>query len=265
MGKKSLRRHPFYIRSTLLIEASEWKTLHSSFYALREKYNIPVSRELKWADVWSLRHLQLNDIPIKDSNPLKNFEHLKYTDLIEFVGSSLALINNLNDKCIIVTYTKNRESRQADEKRMLGMHLQELIQRTEMELQKENTNLGVLFFDPVSKEKNEYFRELYFDLFENGDYIEKYSHIKDSLNIENSHHSVGIQIADYISGAFSSLLKSSSGANYNSGVSMYFDAIHPNLRSADSGQIMGFGIREVPRNPTLRRWLENHIAQAQQH
>ena len=80
-----------------------------------------------------------------------------------------------------------------------------------MELQvNENNenNLGVLFFDPVSVKKNEMFRQIYHELRINGDFINKYRFLKDSLNIENSHQSVGIQIADYVSGAFSSILKS---------------------------------------------------------
>lgn len=128
------------------------------------------------------------------------------------------------------------------------------MQRLEMELRFDDGNLGVLFIDPVSNEKNEMFRQIYYDLFENGDLL-KYKFIKDSLNIENSHHSVGIQIADYISGVFSSILKASDKNDYSIGTKMFYDYVHPNLRRDSLGEIHGFGIREVPRNELNRVWL----------
>jgi hypothetical protein len=112
-----------------------------------------------------------------------------------------------------------------------------------------------LFFDPVGNDKNEMFRQIYYELFENGDYIEKYKFIKDSLNIENSHHSVGIQIADYISGAFSSILKASIDNDYSRGVKMFYESVYPNLRRGWDGAIQGYGIREVPRSVPTRIWL----------
>lgn len=143
---------------------------------------------------------------------------------------------------------------------MLSFHLQEHIQRIEMESQSDENNLGVLFFDPVGEEKNELFRQVYYDLFKNGDFINNYKSIKDSLNIENSHHSVGIQISDYISGSFYSFLKSSIKNNYSDGVSLFHKFIYPNLRHDKSGRIEGYGIREVPRNQNIREWLTEKLS-----
>lgn len=259
MTDKQLWKHPFYIRSTLLINASDWRTLNSGFRSLKDKFSIPHQCELKWADLWSLRHFQKNGKIIPEKNRLFPFKDFEYKILIDFVESSLALINGLKEKKIIITYTKNIFYKTTSEKSMLTMHLQEHMQRIEMELQVSEENLGVLFFDPVSQDKNEYFREIYYELFENGDYIEKYSHIKDSLNIENSHHSVGIQIADYISGSFSALVKSNNQGNYDRGVKMFFDSVYPNLRKGWRGQIQGYGIREVPSNSGIRNWMIEHL------
>lgn len=253
--KKQLWSHPFYIRSTLLINASDWRKLNSKFRYLKDDFSIPQQKELKWADLWSLRHFQKNEKTIPEKHRLYNFRKHNYIDLIDFVERSLNLLNSLKEKKNIITYTKNFEEQATNEKSMLSMHLQEHMQRIEMELQVDDNNLGVLFFDPVSKDKNEYFREIYYDFYENGDYIKNYAHIKDSLNIENSHHSVGIQIADYISGSFSALLKANKIGNYDKGVQMFYDSVFPNLRKGKNGQIQGYGIREVPRNNNFRRWL----------
>jgi hypothetical protein len=103
------------------------------------------------------------------------------------------------------------------------------------------------------------FREIYYTLFEDGDFIDKYLFIKDSLNIENSHHSVGIQIADYISGSFSSILKSNNYSDYELGINMFFNYVCPNLRRGGTSGVHGYGIREVPSSPPTRRWLSNKI------
>ena len=79
------------------------------------------------------------------------------------------------------------------------------------------------------------------------------------MNIENSHHSVGIQLADYISGAFSALLKSDSSGNYSDGIRMYFDSVHSNLRRNWDGGVQGYGIREVPKDTRNRGWLIKKI------
>lgn len=259
MTDKQLRTHPFYIRTTLLMNSNEWKTLNLNFRELKNKYKLPISKEIKWANLWTLRKYQKDRKKIPDRFGLQYIEHIDYHVLIDFVEESLSLINTLNEKKIIATYTKNANRYSTNEKSMISFHIQEHMQRLEMELQVDEDNLGVLFFDPVGNEKNEMFREIYYELFENGDYIKKYKFIKDSLNIENSHHSVGIQIADYISGAFSSILKASIDNDYSRGVKMFFESVYPNLRRGWNGEIQGYGIREVPRSVPTRNWLVRQI------
>jgi hypothetical protein len=259
MAEKQRKVHPFYIRSTLIINSDEWKFLNKEFRLLKVKYEIPLHREVKWANLWSLRHFQTKGKAIPEKHELKFFEHYDYHKLIEFVEETLCLLIKLKEKKIIATFTNNETANYINEKSMLCFHLQEHMQRIEMELQVDEENLGVLFFDPITPEKNELFREIYYDLFENGDFIEKYKFLKDSLNIENSHQSVGIQISDYISGAFSALLKSKIDNNYDRGVKMFFECVFPNLRRSYNGKVEGYGIREVPRNVPLRKWLSTQI------
>jgi hypothetical protein len=255
MTDKQKKIHPFYIRSTLIINSKEWKSLNLKFREVKVKYGIPIVKEVKWAHVWQLRNFKKQNKVIPDSHEIKFLEDLDYHKLIDFLSEALTLVNTLNEKIIICTYTKNAIGYNTNEKSMLSFHIQEHMQRIEMELKKDESNLGVLFFDPVSTDKNEMFRQIYNELYMNGDFIEEYQFIKDSLNIENSHHSVGIQIADYISGAFSSLLKTSGNNDYEKGVDMFFESIYPNLRRSYDGSIQGYGIREVTTNYPLRKWL----------
>jgi hypothetical protein len=260
MNPKQRANHPFYVRSCLTMNAEEWKFLKREFDALKVKYNLPVSKEIKWAYLWSLRHLTKKGAGIPENHELKFLEGYDYHKLIDFVEESLALLQKLNQKCIVLTYTRNANGYGINEKSMLCFHLQEHMQRIEMEMQLKDDNLAVIFFDPVSPQKNELFREIYNDSYVNGDFVEKYKFIKDSLNIENSHHSVGIQMADYISGAFSAILKSAPGQDYSRGVKMFNESVKPFLRRGWSGAIQGYGIREVPRSVPTRSWLVTQLA-----
>jgi hypothetical protein len=255
---RQLLTHPFYVRSTLLINSSEWKFLNNRFRELREKYGIPFG-EIKWVNLWSLRNYQKNQKEVPEKTGFKHLENIDYHTIIDFIEESLSILNELNSKKIIITYTRNNKARGYSEKKILTFHLQEHMQRIEMELQEHEDNLGVLFFDPVSTIKNEMFRKIYNKLYQNGDFINNYSFIKDSLNIENSHHSVGIQIADFISGAFSALLKSSPDKDYSRGTKMFFNSVYPNLRKNLYTGVHGWGIREVPSGILTRKWIKTQI------
>lgn len=130
MTYKQMKVHPFYIRTTLIINSNEWKKLNNLFFDLKKKYQIPPYVEIKWADLWQLRHAQKNN---KTNNKLINFN---YRDLILFVNEALELINKLDYKKIIMTYTKNEISNTKSISDIIKFHLQEHMQRIQMELQK---------------------------------------------------------------------------------------------------------------------------------
>lgn len=253
--KKYLNVHPHYVRSTLLIKADEWKKINKSFIDLKKLYKLPLEREIKWAYLWQLRNFQIKEQIIPANKEFKFLEGYDYHELIEFVEQCLDLLNILEYKKIIVSHTDNVNCPKINEKAILKMHLQEHMQRIEMQIQTKNEeNLAVLFFDPVCESTDKLLRDIYFELFNSGDFISRYKHIKDSLNIEHSHQSVGIQLADYVSGAFSAFLKGRRSPNYSRGKEIFFKHIHPNLRKFN-GTIWGAGIREVPVNKKYREKL----------
>ncbi|MGB3346116.1 MAG: hypothetical protein WBA71_02515 [Candidatus Humimicrobiia bacterium] len=95
-----------------------------------------------------------------------------FNKLIGFVYSLLMLLSDLNYTKIIITVTSNRDCPRIKENEIYRMYIQEIMQRIEMELQNKEENLCVLFIDPISKEKNKIFRNIYFRLYQNGDFIE---------------------------------------------------------------------------------------------
>ncbi len=102
--------------------------------------------------------------------------------------------------------------------------------------------------------RNKLFRNIYFDLYQQGDFIQNYSHIVDSLNLQYSHHSLGIQFADYIAGSFGGFLK-----GYENSKKIFKNRIRPYLRAGDNNEILGFGIREVPKNKEVRAYIKKKL------
>lgn len=96
------------------------------------------------------------------------------------------------------------------------------------------------------RKKSKLLRDTYYDIFSDGDFIEEYTHIKDSLNLEYSHHSIGIQLADYIAGCTVGILR-----QYVTSIEFFNQSIRPNLRTYRS-QIFGAGVIEVPTNQDHR-------------
>lgn len=255
---KQLKVHPFYIRATLTFKSDEWKKLRDNFIDLKNQYSIPLHEEVKWAYLWNLNFHEQRQQPIPKDKPYKFLESVGFQGTLNFVNDSLKLIHGLTQKFIILTFSDNKINSAHKEYSIIKFHIQEIMQRIEMQLQSNNENLCVLFFDPVNERKNDLFREIYHDFYLTGDFVQKYNHIKDTLNIEPSHQSVGIQIADFISGAFSSVLKANSSNNYKDGLDMFFDHVYPHLRRV-YGWVYGYGIREVPKSSLVRRNLRTKI------
>lgn len=254
MSPASLARHPYYLRTSLIMLANDWKNFNTQYRTLKTTYGFPLHKELKWSFAWSVRSHQKNGHPIQTNRPYKYLESVPYNDIIRFINESLNLLHALTDPKIVITVTVNQNVH-LTESSILKFHLQEAIQRIEMELQGNNDNLGIFFIDPISRQKDAILREYYNELFRTGDYILNYSHIKDSILMENSHHSVGIQIADYISGATNSILKESGNGRYTRGCEMFRDHVSPFIRRNSQGSVLGHGLREVPRNQATRQTL----------
>ncbi|MBN2736051.1 MAG: hypothetical protein JXR70_03660 [Spirochaetales bacterium] len=89
-----IRRHPFYVRVSVIIAASEWKQLESLKVKVQNELNICRQGEVKWAHLWSLRNFQKKQKPILDGHELKNLEQYDYHQLIDYVDRILSSIRN---------------------------------------------------------------------------------------------------------------------------------------------------------------------------
>lgn len=46
------RRHPFYVRSNVMISMDDYRDFQKEMQSLNNIYNIPVGEEIKWSDLW---------------------------------------------------------------------------------------------------------------------------------------------------------------------------------------------------------------------
>ena len=84
-----------------------------------------------------------------------------------------------------------------------------------------------------------------------------YGNVYHSILTECSNQSAGIQLADYVAGAMYGYLRRSFIApdNYAFATDLYKDYIAGKIRHNASGNVMGFGVREVPSHTTYRQKL----------
>jgi hypothetical protein len=243
---------PFYVRGTILIEAKDWKELYNRFNYIKRKHKLP-DEEIKWSYLWSIRSHQKNKTEIREKKDYYFLRQFDYHQLIEYVDETLAIINLIESAEVILTVTSNDSNCKFGMEHLYEMHIKSLLQRVEYGLNGKTNGFATLFFDPINTKTNEILRNIYKNIYKSGDFVKDYKHIKDSLNIEYSHHSVGIQMADFICGCFIGYLK-----EYSKSVEIFNNNILPNLRK-HKNNILGAGIVEIPTNIEVRNKINNII------
>lgn len=258
MSKRYIRSHPYYVRATVIILASDWKKLRNELNSLRQQFRIPNNVEVKWSHIWSIWKHNKNQEKIPFKKPYCVLGNIcSYKDLLDFANNVFGFLANIDTAKIIISVSDNSVPINIPEEWHLERHLQEHMQRIEMELQASQDNLAVLFVDPISEEKDKALRNAYFKIFQSGDFIKNYSHIKDSLNFEFSHHSAGIQLADLIAGCFAGMLR-----GFSKSAEFFHEKVKPYLRKSPNDQILGYGIREVPRDDNFRLFLQGKLEES---
>jgi hypothetical protein len=156
----------------------------------------------------------------------------------------------------VYTVTNNGLVSQITKEGLYKWHIQDLMQRTEMELQSSG-GLAVMFLDPKDKPIDGFVRSAYATIYHEGDFIRKYLHITDSVTFVLSHQSFGVRIADYVVGIFNSFLR-----GYQLGTELFIHQVWPLIRKTPSGDPLGWGICEVPKDATVRGKIRERLVES---
>ena len=246
-------RNPFYVRATLVTKADNWLILKNNINCLKKQFQIPPGEEIKWSYLWLLHNYESRGIDITPDKPFYFLKDIGYQGVLDFIQKSCRLIEP--EKCfIIITVSFNDNMKNFSDNDFYKFHIQDLLQRIELENDSSSDSICIIFFDSISDRKDKLFREIYHKFYLNGDFFLNYEHIKDSINFEYSHHSVGIQLADYISGCFLGVMK-----NYQVSNDIFDKIILPAIRSNEEGNVLGYGIMEVPTNSDDRTNIRDRI------
>lgn len=236
-GENFLGRNPYYIRSAYIINALEWFKLRK-MRVLKFNYGFNVDDEIKWSDIWNRKRQG------------KNIE----TE-IKYVEDCLAILKKIPSCKIICTVTFNNAYPHISESKIKRMHLQDIMQRAQMEIQSNPFNLGVLFLDMPSDNKElKHFQEIYKEIFRSDNFFHDFPNLKDAINFEPSHHSVGIQLADYIAGCFRGFL-----SGYEPSRELFKKFVYPLIAKNEEGNPLGFGIIEIPTDNIIREKIRQKL------
>jgi len=258
MPEKHLLAHPYYIRSVILLPCNEWKSLELHISRLKRKHRLPLDGEVKWAHLWSLRSYQKDAKDIPTKHPCHFLRDIDYHVLISFVDDVLAYYAGLQQIRILFTITDNRALGHYTAARLYEMHLMNIAQRLQYELQASGS-LAVLFFDSVGQSVDKLLKDAWHSISSGSDYVSKYTCIKRSAYIEYSHQSPGMQVSDYVAGAIGSYIKAHAlgrQASYARGIAMFENYVKPSLRrSPRNGDLIGWGALNVPTQSAFKTWL----------
>ena len=242
------RRHPFYVRSNVMISMDDYMEFQKEMQTLNGMYEIPVGEEIKWSDLWEkLRNRPRTPaIAAITEDRLKGyyrkvFECASQKDSLQYI---FTITNVYEQYCLL------------EERHVYKFHLQEAFQRVQMDLRPRN-EFAVFIMDELNTETIKQIKAVCHEFTVNGDFIRNYGNVYHSILTESSNQSAGIQLADYAVGAMYGYLRRSfiAPANYAFATDMYNDYIYRKLRHSAMGSIMGYGIREVPKHLTLRQNL----------
>lgn len=242
------KRHPFYVRSNVMISMNDYKDFQREMQTLNGMYEIPVGEEVKWSDLWEKmrKRPRTTAIAAMTDDRLKGY----YRKVLECATQKESL-----QYIFTVTNVYEQYSLLA-ERHIYKFHLQEAFQRVQMDLRSQN-GFGVFIMDELSTETMKQIKAVCHEFTVNGDFIRDYGNVYHSVLTECSNQSAGIQLADYAVGAMYGYLRKSfiSPNNYDFAADLFRDYIAGKIRHNATGNVMGLGVREVPSHTTYRQKL----------
>lgn len=241
------RSHPFYIRSNTYLSANDYRVFQGEVQALNKRYGIPVGEEVKWSDLWETKRGKFRAEFLKglSEDKLKGY----YRRVLQCAVNKDSLRFLFTVTCVFTQPCYHSESE------LLKFHLQEAMQRVNMDAQPDG--FATIIMDELDQEKVKRLKAACHEIAVTGDLI-KYKNIYSGVLTESSSQSAGIQLADFAAGIVNGYLRGAllSSGKYEFATDLYKEFVAPRLRKHADGRILGYGIREVPSDSTIRAKLQ---------
>ena len=123
------RSHPFYIRSNTYLSTDDYRVFQGEAQALNIRYSIPVGEEVKWSDLWETKRGKIRAEFLKglSDDKLKGY----YRRILQCATTKGSLCFLFTVTCVFTQLCYHSESE------LLKFHLQEAMQRVNMDAQPE--------------------------------------------------------------------------------------------------------------------------------
>ncbi len=244
--KRFLRANPYFVRVGVVVKGEDWPLLRDDFSELQSRCQLPKNCELKWADICSIIQHRQRGEPIPRDRSYAQFRDYTDEELLGFVKDTIGLLKKCEFCSIIYTITDNYVTQGIVQPKVYKMHIQDIMQRTEMQLQS-IPGLAVMFLDPKDDTTDSTVRNAYAEIYRDGDFISKYSHITDSLSFVLSNQSFGIHFADYTAGIFNNFMR-----GFQISTELFKKSVWSLVYKNPVGNPLGWGICEVPTDSSVR-------------
>ena len=235
--------HPFYLRSNVCLSTDDYRVFQSEVQSLNGQYGVPIGEEIKWSDLWEIHKgkYRTSFLTVLTEDNLKGY----FRRIFQLATGKASLQFIFTITCVYIQPCYHSESE------MLKFHLQEAMQRVNMDVQP--SGVATMIMDELNQDKIKKLKSACHAIAVKGDFV-KYNNIYSGILTESSSQSAGIQLADYAVGVMNGYLRGAllSRGKYEYATDLCKEFILPHIRHHADGRVMGFGIREVPRDSVMR-------------
>lgn len=249
------QRNEWFVMGGYHINEDDQRDLDRRWRQIYREYSISIKEEVKHSALSSL----CRGLPVRDPTEpqYKCLAHLDTNALRKLATSILNLINSLESLKIIMAVGRPEEvmkmpfvvnadtklwtRHEAVEVRCIGMFIQNLMQRFEMDL-RESHEEGQMHFDNISKQGAHKALQNFHSMLIRGkaDHYVKYRYLQPLLGFHEHHNQWGLQLADHICGICAGFLRGDESSVQE------INAIWSKIRTAKNNTVAGKGIIGVP-------------------
>ncbi len=237
-SEKFIARHPFYVRSSVLISFDDYRLLEQKSEHLKELLSIDAEVEIKWAETGQRFNNRKSE----------GLEELSDEAIFKYIESIIKTSANLKSVKLFFSVFDNKIKKKYEYQSILKMHIQNALQRAQKDAYK-NDYITVII-DDINERINKPIKEIVHSMLVEGDFQE-YRNIKKSILVDYSHHCIGLQLADYCAGVFTACLKRlSCPNNYSFANDLFYNYLYQKIRNDSTHLpdyvVYAYGVREVP-------------------
>lgn len=246
LSNRSMRfkqRHPFYVRSTVMMDVSEYREFEKDIIKLKERLGFPPNCEIKWSHMGDIRH----------GHPPEGLEGHSVESVKNYIKRFLNRAAMATSLRYIFTVTDNNSPMHISYENIITWHIQNALQRVQRDLQRHD-NYGVVIIDDLNDQNKTINRRCYQAMCD-GDFV-TYDNLKKSILIDYSHQCLGLQLADIAAGVFTgAMIRESTGTQgYPFAAELYADILTQNIRCAATAgahsyspyATSGYGMISIP-------------------